>query len=125
MTENMKKFLELLSKDAELSAKASAVNQDALLDIAKGLGIELTAEDFSSQNAELSDDELDTVAGGTICVCVVGGGGKAKGIDNVCACVAYGAGTYDGWSYSHDSNGVWTRCSCPAAGYGDDGVPAK
>ena len=126
MSENLKKFLELLASNKELEAKALACNElgeekgkEAMLALAKECGIELTEADFEKKAApasgELSDDELDTVAGGTgACACVLGGGGG--GIDdndgNVfgCACAAYGQG---GDGRANDFN-----CWCPGLGVG-------
>ncbi len=73
MSENMKKFLELVSKDETLKQKMQAFKDmepaDAIsagITLAKELGIELTEADFAKEKSagELSDDELDAVAGG-------------------------------------------------------------
>lgn len=113
MTENMKKFLEAVSKNEELTKKINAMTKEELLVLAKELGIELTEADFAEPAGELNDDELDAVAGGAECVCVLGGGGEAGGKWNnrVCACVAAGAGL------DRDGKG---RCGCSAAGWGAD-----
>lgn len=121
MTENLKKFLEALSSNEELGQKASAASQEELLAMAKELGIELTEDDFKQESKELSDDELDAVAGGKACVCVAGGGGekdtfnggrKDIPLDNVCACVVVGTGTYT-WKGRKEQ-----RCLCSVGGYG-------
>ena len=57
MTENMKKFLKAASKNADLAAKITAMSKEALLAIAKDLGIELTDADFAESADELNDDE--------------------------------------------------------------------
>ena len=77
MTENMKKYLELISKDEEaqkkLNEQAAESIQEAkeriISDAAvKGISqnITLTEEDFAetADIGELSEDELDAVAGG-------------------------------------------------------------
>lgn len=115
MTENLKRFLELLSKDPQLTARASDAKGEELLAIAQELGTPLTLEDFgklSEPGQELSDDELDAVVGGGRCTCAVGGGGKKDAQNKVCACVVYGQG---------NTRCGKLRCICPAAGGGASG----
>ena len=70
MNENLKKFLEEASKNEELKARLTALTDkeiavDKTIEIAKEYGFTLTAEDFQpADGAELSLDELDSVAGG-------------------------------------------------------------
>lgn len=129
MSENLKKFLELISGDEELKQKVLACNEmepaDALcasIALAKEVGIELTEADFAQKEAdgELNDDELGAVTGGVdeangLCSCAFAGGGG--GVDakdhNVygCACVMYGQG---GDGRPEDKN-----CQCIATGWGD------
>lgn len=127
MSENLKKFLDLLGSDKELEAKALACNELgeekgrlALIELAKECGIELTAADLEKQvepaSRELDDDELDAVAGGAMaCLCGAGGGGT--GIDDNdgkvigCACVGYGQG---GDGRASDCN-----CLCMIVGVGE------
>lgn len=72
MTENMKKFLETVSKDADLCKKVSAMNKDELLAFAREQGFVLTDVDLTRPAQELDDDDLDTVAGGGVnCACGV------------------------------------------------------
>ena len=114
MTENMKIFLEKVSEDRELAAKmGSETDVNALIAMAKDLGVELTAKDFEKPAEELSDDELDAVAGGgdVSCACAMGGGGTKDSNDKTCACVLAGAG------YSKSGR---ERCVCGFAGYGYD-----
>ena len=72
MNENLKKFLEEASKNEELKARLAALTDketavEKAIEIAKEYGFTLTAEDFKpADDAELSLDELDQVAGGTI-----------------------------------------------------------
>ena len=78
MTDNMKKFLELASGDAELVERLNGMDKDAIIAEAQQRGIALSEADFAADtSAELSDDELDAVAGGGKCACVVCGVGKA------------------------------------------------
>ena len=134
MSENLKKFLDLIANDKELEAKALACNELgeekgklAMLELAKECGIELTPADLAKEektaSRELDDDELDAVAGGAatgdefgFCYCIAGGGGGGKDSDDGntfgCACVAYGQG---GDGRAKDAN-----CRCIAGGVGTD-----
>lgn len=114
MTENLKKFLEMVSKDETLSAMVGTMGKKELLALAKELGLELTEADLATLAVqELDDDDLDTVAGGSnvSCACAMGGGGTKDVNDRTCACVAAGIG--------YDVNKV-ERCLCGFAGYGYD-----
>lgn len=68
MTEKMKKFLDAASKDAEVMKKLNGTKDPAeFIAIAGGMGFALTAEDLKGAapiKGELSDDDLDIVAGG-------------------------------------------------------------
>ena len=113
MTDNLKKFLEAVSKSEELVAKVgNEKDVNALIAVAKEMGMELTAADFEKEQ-EISDDELDAVTGGSDinCGCGMGGGGAADANDDVCVCVLAGVG-YD------DEKGE--RCLCGFAGWGYD-----
>lgn len=112
MNDNLKKFLEQVSADEELCAKVSQADKEQLIAIAGEMGIKLTVEDFE-QPTELSDDELDTVSGGSdvSCACAMGGGGTKDSNDKTCACVLTGAG--------YSKNGR-NRCVCGIAGCGYD-----
>ena len=133
MSENLKKFLDLIGSDKELEAKALACNELgeekgrlALIELAKECGIELTAADLEKQaeptSRELDDDELDAVAGGAatgdeygFCYCIAagGGGGDDSNDGNTfgCACVGYGQG---GDGRAKDAN-----CICYLGGIGE------
>lgn len=113
MSENFKFFLEKVSHDEELSRKIGTIEDvNELIAIAKDMGITLTADDFRKPAEELSDDELDAVAGGNVnCVCAMGGGGSKDKNDKTCACVLAGGG--------FDKKGR-ERCACGFAGYGYD-----
>ncbi len=125
MSENLKKFLDLIASNKELEAKVLACNEmdeekgkQTLIDLAKENGIEITLADFEKKAAaaELDDDELDAVAGGGGCGCGYGGGGG--GVDAVdgnvygCACVIYGQGG--------DGRASDVNCLCIAVGAGAD-----
>lgn len=119
MTENMKKFMELVSKDEALCAKTVSADKVVLIALAKKLGIVLTEADFVQPAVELDDTELDAVAGGGVCACVLGGGGTADGSstsnvsDAVCACVLGGSG---------ENKGGYARCICVISGGGNSVV---
>jgi len=66
--EQLKAFLEKVKGDSSLQEKLKAASDaDAALAIAKEAGFAITAEDIQSMQSatELSDDELEGVAGGT------------------------------------------------------------
>ena len=65
--EQLKSFLEKVKTDTSLQEKLKgAADADAALAIAKEAGFAITAEDIQSMpsSTELSDDELEGVAGG-------------------------------------------------------------
>ena len=112
MTENMKKFLELAASDSELTAQLNGMGKDGIIAAAQQRGIALTEADFAvDKSAELSEDELDEVAGGGKCACVLGGSGKAGDNCQKCSCVIGGWGLFD--------DGV-DRCICGGGGGGVD-----
>ena len=113
MVENLKKFFEEVSQNEELAAKiGNEKDVNVLIAMAKDMGIELAAADFMECN-ELSEDDLDVVAGGVdvSCACAMGGGGTKDSNDKTCACVLTGAG------YSKSGR---NRCVCGVAGCGYD-----
>jgi len=111
MTENMKKFLEAVSSNAELVEKIKSADKESLIVLAKEMGLELTGADFDMPESQpLCDDELDAVAGGGDCWCAAGGGGTKGGKGGVCACVGAGTGG--------DSTNDGLRCACAFAGSG-------
>ena len=134
MSENLKKFLDMIANDKDLEAKALACNELgeekgklAMLELAKECGIELTPADLAKEekpvSRELDDDELDAVAGGAatgdeygFCYCIAAGGGGGEDSDDGntfgCACVAYGQG---GDGRAKDAN-----CRCYFGGVGSD-----
>lgn len=69
MNENLKKFIELVSKDPELAKKLTTNNKDEVaekvklaISIAKEKGIELTEKDFEV----MTDSDLKSAAGGYV-----------------------------------------------------------
>ena len=117
MNENVKKFFELLSKDKELAKKVCAMTElEEIIALAGELGCPLTEADFEAPNGEMSEDELNAVAGGGDCYCAVGGGGTAKNDDNACGCVALGFGT------NERSKDDGYRCFCSLGGWGGSDV---
>lgn len=118
----MNKLQELLESNAELKAKIEALNKDPnttaadFITLVKEYGVELTEADFRPTPAggEVSDSELEAVAGGGKCVCVAGGGGKEDEAHKTCACVAAGCGfrkDTDRWNLDYE-------CKCPLLGSG-------
>ena len=109
MTEKGQKFLEAVSQDRAFIEKLSkAETPEAVIALAAEKGFALTAEDLKPDqpSGELSENELDAVAGGAVCICPVVGAGSGTGL---CACLAGGGGV----DYKKD-----TRCVCIAYGHG-------
>ena len=77
--EQLKAFLEAVKADAGLQEKLKAAGDaDAVVAIAKAAGFVISAEELKSAQAEISDEcteisdeELEGVAGGTIAIAVV------------------------------------------------------
>lgn len=115
----MKQLLEMVEQNPELKAKIEELDKNPdttmqdIIQLTAEYGIELTEEDFkpAGRQGELSDEELDAVAGGDDCVCVLGGGGTSKAMyDRSCACVLGGGG---------ENVAGNTRCVCVLGGLGD------
>lgn len=114
MSENFIKFMEKVFEDKNLVEQVGKEKDiQVLINTAKDMGITLTEADFATPSAELSDDELLAVSGGSdvSCACAMGGGGTKDNNDKTCACVLAGAG------YSTSGR---ERCVCGFAGYGYD-----
>ena len=108
----------VLQEHPELGDKLKAIATDSqtqmqekMIEILKEYGVSFTAEDFKAPEGELSDDELNAVAGGGGCGCAVGGGGG--GDELVCVCVLGGSGSIPG-CYDPSQGG----CICAVAGAG-------
>ncbi|KZR80516.1 Nitrogen fixation protein of unknown function [Prochlorococcus marinus str. MIT 1342] len=70
--EQLKAFLEKVKADTSLQEKLKAASDaDAVVSIAKEEGFSISADDIKAQQSELSDEELEGVAGGagaeTVC----------------------------------------------------------
>ena len=63
--EQLKAFLEKVKADTSLQEKLkAAADADAVLAIAKEAGFMISAEDLTKAQSEVSDEELEGVAGG-------------------------------------------------------------
>ena len=63
--EQLKAFLEKLAADTSLQEKLkAAANSDAVLGIAKEAGFMIFADELKKTQSEISDEELEGVAGG-------------------------------------------------------------
>ena len=63
--EQLKAFLEKLKDDSSLQEKLkAATDTDAVLAIAKEAGFSISVDDLKNAQSELSDEELEGVAGG-------------------------------------------------------------
>ena len=64
--EQLKAFLEKVQGDTSLQEKLkAAASPEAAIDIAKGAGFSITAEDIQSTKSEsVNDEELESAAGG-------------------------------------------------------------
>ena len=142
MTENMKRFAEAVeqkpalkaemealtrayAEDLEREKNKAAINQK-IIEIAAGHGVTLTAADFGSEKAELTEAELAAVAGGDgsdgKCVCLGGGYGRGLGRteEGWCMCPGYGEG-YDGEKHTPPVGALDMWCCCVLGGGGTTG----
>ena len=63
--EQLKAFLEKVKTDTSLQEKLKAAgDSDAVLAIAKDAGFSISADDLTKAQSELSDEDLDEIAGG-------------------------------------------------------------
>ncbi|MDR1014667.1 MAG: hypothetical protein LBL86_06785 [Coriobacteriales bacterium] len=81
--------------------------------------VEALAEEVEELSEELSEDELEQVAGGGACDCAASGYGSATDQGGECFCAAFGAGTTSPGSLSNPGN---LRCACSSGGFGADGA---
>jgi len=66
--EQLKAFWEAVQEDTSLQEKLRATTDvDSIASIAKEAGFEITAEEVKEAQAQLSDEQLDGVAGGFCC----------------------------------------------------------
>lgn len=94
MTENRKKFFEALSANEEMLEKAKkAQTKEEVVEIARELGITLTAADFVNKDGkEMTEEELAAVAGGLADFCFIVGVTETEGC--VCAVAGVGGSTF-------------------------------
>ena len=65
--EQLKAFLEKVKADTSLQGKLkAAVDANAVTAIAKEAGFNVSADDQTKAQSELSDEELEAVSGGTL-----------------------------------------------------------
>lgn len=65
--EQLKAFLEAVRTDAGLQEKLqAAADTDAVVVTAKKAGFTISADDLKKAQSEISEDELEAVAGGTL-----------------------------------------------------------
>ena len=63
--EQLKAFWEAVQADPSLQEKLrAAIDADSIVSIAKETGFEISAEEVKEAQSELSDEQLDGVAGG-------------------------------------------------------------
>ena len=68
--EQLKAFLEKVQGDTSLQEKLKAASDaDAVVAIAKAAGFTITTEDLNSHRQNLTEDELEGVAGGGCHLC--------------------------------------------------------
>ena len=68
--EQLKAFLEKVKADTSLQEKLKAASDaDAVVAIAKAAGFTITTEDLNSHRQNLTEDELEGVAGGVKLAC--------------------------------------------------------
>ncbi len=103
MSEELKKLIELVSVNEEAGRRFQELSDldeeernEKCVALAREYGLTLTTEDLKAavpekdKHAEVTLDELESIDGGTTCVCVVGGGGGSA--PEPCACVVGGIG---------------------------------
>jgi predicted ribosomally synthesized peptide with nif11-like leader len=75
--EQLKAFLEKIKDDSSLQEKLKAASDaDGVVAIAKEAGFMISADDLKKAHSEISDEELEGVAGGTytvltLCLCSI------------------------------------------------------
>ena len=86
--EQLKAFLEKVKADTSLQEKLkAAADNDAVVAIAKAAGFSISADDINKAQSELSEEELEGVAGGGVSAdmgCKTDGGGVLQCTMNWC-----------------------------------------
>ena len=127
MNEKVKRLLEVISEDQELSDRAGKAASFAdIVALAGEKGIELTEDDLKEaarEQEKIDPAELDAVAGGKTCGCAIGGGGTGdRDGQSTCWCFVGGAGSTSTpcTAPGKSCQSTYTRCQCPLIGVGDD-----
>lgn len=114
--ENLIKFMnehpELQEKLYQLAKENPEHIYEKIIDELNAAGFEISLDDLKKPSGELSEDELNAVAGGGGCACAAGGYGGGDRL--YCWCVIYGNGGIDYMDYFSK----YGYCICPAAGAG-------
>jgi len=78
--ENAAKFINLVSEDKGLEEKLGSASGDEVLEMAKSKGLDMTMDEFRTvleavkdkkPNEELTEEDLEQVAGGFLAICTV------------------------------------------------------
>ena len=78
--EQLKAFLEKVKADTSLQEKLkAAADSDAVLAIAKEAGFSISVDDLKKAQSEISEEELEGVAGGRACTLAGGNWGTKCG----------------------------------------------
>ena len=94
--EQLKAFLEAVKADAGLQEKLKvASDADAVVAIAKAAGFVISADDLKQAQAEVSDQELESVTGGT---------GRGEMIGNLGAATIQALNGWLGWNIPNKYN---------------------
>lgn len=105
MTEAMKSFLEMASKNEEIRNQVEALRGqeekrflEQVIALAAKQGISLTEQDFEPDSQEMDEAELAAVTGGARSTCLIAGVGGGDSLfdptddSKSCFCVAAGYG---------------------------------
>ena len=83
--EQLKAFIAKVQADSSLQEQLKAEGADRVA-IAKAAGFSITTEDLKAHRQNLSDDELESVAGGASMVVAACGNTVWCSADSVCIC---------------------------------------
>ena len=83
--EQLKAFIEKVKADTSLQEKLKAASDaDAVVSLAKEAGFSISADDLKNAQSELTDEELEGVAGGAFTNTWIQG--KGKFTNTICWC---------------------------------------
>ena len=69
--DQLKAFIAKVQGDTSLQEKLkAAANSDAVLAIAKEAGFSISADDLKNAQSEISEEELEGVSGGALCITI-------------------------------------------------------